>query len=167
MYNNFYTSPTGSVSSVQTHNYDHSLQDPTLRDVLNNIKYVCNSDKKKFVMDFIKDISQYQIPENNEMSMQYLNLLVSGWGTNSNIDGTNGVSCDDLLYICFLEWCAIKNKLELQLSNPNSIQLIDPDIQIDFVKNLFIQLMDTHTGTCQQGRVIRIWQIAYSYVVFL
>jgi hypothetical protein len=163
--NNFYMPPSGAVSSVQTHNYDHSLQDPILRDVLSSVKFVPDFDKKKSVMNFINEITQCQILENNAISLQYLNMLISGWGTNSNIDSTNGVSCDDLLYICSLEWNIIKDRLEMQVSQ--IFKPIDSEILIDFARNFFIQLMDVQTGTCQQGRVIRIWQIAYSYAIFL
>lgn len=82
--------------------------------------------------------------------MKCLSAVLAGWGLESNKDGTNHVSADEIMVVCAQEW--------------NAIKIAQPELMEDFVSEIFGQFMDMNTGLCPQGRTIRLWQIANIYV---
>jgi len=147
-----YTPPTGTVAATNTHHYDGSLpKDSELGVILRSRRLQgTSSEKLRLVSDFVSNISTQRIPENNPISMQYLTTTLRSWGLQPNIDGTNDVTADELLLICAEIW--------------NNISKTEIDLIESFAKEFFAQFMDMQTGPCPQGRTVRLWQIASSYI---
>ena len=76
----------------------------------------------------------------NTKALYYLSVMVDSIGTSSNIDMTNDLNADDLLCLC---WIYRNN--------------------IDFVKELEIQLLDMESGFCPQGRTHRLYQLLLAF----
>lgn len=69
-------------------------------------------------------------------AIHYLTSIVNDIGTLNNVDHTNHLNADDLIYFC---WTFRNNEA--------------------FIKELEIQLLDMETGFCPQGRTHRLYQI--------
>lgn len=80
----------------------------------------------------------------NKECQPYFKILFRGFGKKCNKDSRNGISVDDLLYICSL------------LSHNE-----------DFVCLLNEQLKDIALGSCPQGRACRLYQIIYPFKDFI
>lgn len=140
---------------LSTHFYDNKVVlDEEIVNKLNSIPFTV---KKGIVYQFITDILSMDVTEKDNAAIFFLNTIKNEWRQNSNFDNTNNICAEDVLYICALEW--------------NNIQMLDIDemtiISTDFSRLFFTQLSDIQSGQCAQGRVIRLWQIAKSYLEFI
>lgn len=148
-----YAPPTGAVPTTNTHHYDGALPwDSELGILLTRIRSDTEtSDTRREVVDqFVLEITTYDVPERNPISMDFLTRTVHSWGQTANNDGTNDITADELLFVCAQIW--------------NTITTREPELLGNFAKEFFTQFMDMQTGPCPQGRTVRLWQLAYFYL---
>lgn len=137
---------------LNTHHYDNKINLGT--EIVGKLEQFSSSEKKDVVSRFILEILSMNVPEKDDVSVRFLNTIVNEWGLSSNFDNTNNIKAEDMLYICALEWDIIG----LLLTDQMVI------ISTDFAKLFFTQLSDMQSGPCAQGRAIRLWQIAKTYL---
>src|SRR5579872_5629927 len=113
-----------------THDYDGKLN-PSHLESLSSVHNLSIEEKKRIGNDFVNYVSDKISPS----ALHYLRMIVTNMGTVSNIDNTNNLVADDLIYLC---WDRRTNK--------------------DFLATLEIQLIDMATGFCPQGRTHRLFQ---------
>jgi hypothetical protein len=77
----------------------------------------------------------------NPQALSYLTGIVNSMGTSANIDPTNNLIADDLIYLC---WVYHQNS--------------------EFISILEVQLMDMSTGFCPQGRTHRLFQSILPFI---
>jgi len=145
-------SSNNQPDKLKTHTYDGTLPKKSdLMDAITAAKSVSEPLKREFVFEFLKQLLDKTIPENTDISSQYLITLVDDWGKPNNDSACDGVTADDLLYICSIEW--------------NMLFILEKtDIMDEMAREFFIQCSDMQTGACPQGRVTRFWQIASAYL---
>ena len=144
---------------LNTHHYDGQVYIPEEVRILSTSVHLLDLEKKMFINEFVLGVSAIDIPEKNNISLSFLNVIVRDWGTNSNFDNTNNFRAEEVLFVCALIWNNIKT---LHLDKTEKDKLIK-----DFCRELFIQLFDMQTGSCPQGRVTRLWQVAESFYEFI
>jgi hypothetical protein len=146
------------VDKTNAHYYDGELlcDDYDNKDMVAILALIANipsEEKKENVSEFIFNLTTSSLvkdmPEKNSTALSYLNKMVNDWGGSLNYDATNNISSEDVLYICASEW--------------RNLFLAKSELIKDFAKNFFIQCADIQSGSCPQGRVIRLWQVAASY----
>jgi hypothetical protein len=74
------------------------------------------------------------------VAKRHLNLCIEDIGKEANIDRTNNLVADDLLYLCAEYYC-----------------------DDEFLKVLETQLCDMETGWCAQGRCSRLYQTLLAF----
>lgn len=147
-----YKPPTGAVPTTNTHHYDGALpMNSDLGLLIQRIRQkIDTSDYRALVITFVEDIKLVNIPEKNDVSMQFLNQTLQSWSQDANYDRTNTISADEILVVCAEIW--------------NNMSVVKPDLLEAFAREFFSQFMDMQTGPCPQGRTIRLWQVAITYV---
>jgi hypothetical protein len=137
---------------LNTHYYDNKI-DISL-EIVEKLQECSLTEKKDIVSLFVSDILLMDVPDKDNASVHFLNIMMNEWGLPSNFDNTNNIHAENMLYICALEW--------------NNIRLLPIDqmviISTDFSKLFFTQLSDIQSGPCAQGRATRLWQIAKAYL---
>lgn len=137
---------------LNTHYYDNKIDLGV--EIVEKLQECSLTEKKDVVSRFTLDILAMNVPEKDNASIHFLNVMMNEWGLPSNFDNTNNIRAEDMLYICALEW--------------NNISLLPIDEMVtmrnDFSKEFFIQLSDVQSGPCAQGRATRLWQIAKAYL---
>ena len=99
------------------------------------IKGLSMQEKQDCCQDLIHSCSQI-----DSKAMTYLTLMIKDLGLANNKDSTNHLNADDLLCLC---WVYRHN--------------------VDFIKELEIQLLDMATGFCPQGRTHRLYQLLLAF----
>jgi hypothetical protein len=155
---------------TQTHHYDGGLKETEMviiiKNFLDNERSV-SIDKKKDVIDhFMKEILQFDVPQKNIVAVNFLHDISFRFTCGDiipdriNYDETNEIHASDLLYICALEF----NNMKLLFVDTHAGMTVTTcELLRDFCIELFIQLSDVGDGQCPQGRVVRLWQIVFSY----
>lgn len=137
---------------LNTHYYDNKIV--LSSDLVEKLNEHSSNEKEDVVRQFVLEILAINIPEKDNASVHFLNIIVNEWGQPSNFDCTNNILAEDMLYICALEW----NNISLLPIN----EMVT--IRNDFSKLFFTQLSDMQSGPCAQGRATRLWQIAKAYL---
>jgi hypothetical protein len=149
-----YSLPSGSHDMLNAHHHDGQMTSCSSfiyreRKVLDDIKMMSMTIKEPVIQSFMNSIVGVNVQENNQVSRQYLTTVFIAKNSTPNIDSTNGMSAYDILYMLAIEWANINSKHKEEINA--------------FASEFFLQLLDVQTGTCPQGRVSRLWQIAYAY----
>jgi hypothetical protein len=149
-----YSLPSGSHDMLNAHHHDGQMTSSSSliyreRKVLDDIKMMSMTTKEPVIQSFMNSIVGVNVQENNQVSRQYLTTIFIAKNSTPNIDSTNGMSAYDILYMLAIEWVNINIKHREEINA--------------FASEFFLQLLDIQTGTCPQGRVSRLWQIAYTY----
>jgi len=137
---------------LNTHYYDNKIDLGV--EIVEKLRECSSTEQKDVVSRFMIDILAINVPEKDNASVHFLNVMMNEWGLPTNFDNINNIRAEDMLYICALEW--------------NNIRLLPIDqmviISTDFSKLFFTQLSDIQSGPCAQGRATRLWQIAKAYL---
>jgi hypothetical protein len=121
------------IDKLETHSYDGKIDINQLPDLISVGKL--SLEEKK-----IKGIELQSRVKINPVAAHYLNAIVSSMGSSDNIDNTNSLSADDLIYLCWFH----HNDQE-------------------FISVFEGQLMDMATGDCPQGRTHRLFQTLLAF----
>lgn len=132
--------PKGNHTKLQTHEYDFKIKDISqeFRE-----KY-CNKTKEEksgIILEFLKEKNRlpkaWRKPFKEGISMIEKNI-----GQQSNYDSTNDLYADDILVYLAEKYSKLKEEHKK-----------------DILPDITLQIADMRSGSCPQGRVVRLWQL--------
>jgi len=121
-----------------THSYDNKLEvvKGELKECFESVEEVSDIQKQ----EAFQELKEYLTSRVSEVEMRFLEKLISE--KDKYHDPVNDLRVDDLLYLCYK-----------RLVEDNE----------DFLSNFRQQLSDLRTGSCVQGRSIRLLQLLYAF----
>ena len=135
------------MDQTNTHVYDGKLIERVkqLSDILDSIKNIGREERLQHFQILRQNLanlfSKVSASPEYQTCFRFFDALVA----NPAFDPTNGISAEDMLYLCY------------KLSEI-------PSIKDEILELLFIQFQDMATGFCPQGQTTRLFQIVISFV---
>lgn len=127
------------MNPIHTHTYDKELENVKieLKECFESVEKVSSVKKQ----EAFQELKEYLCSRITEVEMGFLEKLVSE--KDKYYDPVNDLRVDNLLYLCYKKLVVGDNT--------------------DFLINFRQQLSDLRTGSCVQGRSIRLLQLLYAF----
>ena len=126
------------MESTNTHSYDTKLN--IVKEELKFLFLTVSNITDKQKQESFKELYNKILPELSELERIFLLKLISE--KDNYYDPINDLRVDELLYLC-------------------CIRILEGNV--DFLNNFKQQLSDLKTGSCVQGRSIRLLQLIYAF----